>query len=134
MNELKDTVLDEFQYTSNDLLIRNKNILDSMTKMSDSCARISRTLVKAATHCGCISIIGVKQQTTEISGMDEMKHHMESQVKGELCDNCRDLLEKEMGRNLFYLAAICNALDLNLYDIIIGELERLKLLGKYSLR
>lgn len=134
MNELKNTVLDEFQYTSNDLLIRNRNILDSMTKMSDSCARISRTLVKAATHCGCINITGEKQQTSGVSNIDEMKHHMKSQVKGSLCDNCRDLLEKEMGRNLFYLAAICNALDLNLYDIIIGELDRLKLLGKYNLR
>ncbi|NLY19304.1 MAG: DUF1573 domain-containing protein [Clostridiaceae bacterium] len=134
VSENKNTVLDEFQRTSNELLIRNKNILDSMTKMTDSCARVSRTLVKAATHCGCIKIIGDKQQTSGISGMDEMKQHMKSQVKGSLCGNCRDLLEKEIGRNLFYLAAICNALDLNLYDILTSEMERVKLLGKYSLR
>ena len=44
VNDLKNTVLDEFQYTSNDFLIRNRSILDSMTKMNDSCARISKHL------------------------------------------------------------------------------------------
>jgi len=134
LNELKNTVLDDFQYISNELLVRNRSILDSMTKMSDSCARISRTLIKSATHCGCISICGEKQHVSGVSGIDEMKQRMKSQVKGELCDNCRDLLEKDMGRNLFYMAAICNALDLNLYDIVLGESDRLKLLGKYNLR
>ena len=134
MNKLKDTVLDEFQYISNEFLIRNRNILDSMTKMNDSCSRISRSLVKAATHCGCISICGEKQHASGVSGMDEMKHHIKPQVKGVLCENCRDFLEKDFGRNLFYMAAICNALDLNLYDILIGEMNRLRLLGKYNLR
>lgn len=134
MTELKDTVLDEFQYTSQELLIRNKSILDSMTKMNDSCARVSRTLVKAVTQCGCIKIIGEKQDIPCMTNMEEMKSHMQSQVDGTLCDNCRDLLEKDMGRTLFYLAAMCNTLDLNLYDIIIKELEHVKLLGKYSLR
>lgn len=134
MTELKDTVLDEFQYASQDLLIRNKSILDCMTKMHDSCARVSRTLVKAVTQCGCIQINGQKQEFSELADMEEMKEHMDSQVKGTLCENCRDFLEKEIGRNLFYLSAICNTLDLNLYDIIIKELDRLKLLGKYSLR
>lgn len=68
------------------------------------------------------------------STLEEMQAHMKTHVSGSLCENCRDLLEKDIGRNLFYLAAICNTLDLNLYDIIIKELKRLKLLGKYSLR
>jgi len=134
VTELKNTVLDELQYTSQDLLIRNKSILDSITKMTDSSSRISRTLVKAVTQCGCIKICGEKQEVPEMANLDELKAHMQSHVKGILCDNCRDLLEKDIGRNLFYLAAICNTLDLNLYDILIKELERLKLLGKYSLR
>lgn len=134
MTELKDTVLDEFQYTSQELLIRNKSILDSMTKMTDSCARISRTVAKAVTQCGCIEIHGKKQDIPEYTELEEIKNHMEPHIEGTLCDNCRDLLEKDIGRNLFYLASICNTLDLNLYDIMIKELERLKLLGKYSLR
>lgn len=135
MTDLKNSVLDEFQYTSQDLLIRNKSILDSMTKMNDSCARICRTLVKAVTQCGCIQIHGEKQEIPKLTDtLDEMQAHMKTHLSGSLCDNCRDMLEKDIGRNLFYLAAICNTLDLNLYDIIIKELKRLKLLGKYSLR
>lgn len=135
MTKLKNSVLDEFQYTSQELLIRNKSILDSMTKMTDSCARVSRTLVKAVTQCGCIRICGEKQEIPKLTHtLEEAQAHMKTHLKGTLCDNCRDLLEKDIGRNLFYLAAICNTLDLNLYDIIIKELKRLKLLGKYSLR
>ena len=102
VNDLKNTVLDEFQYTSNDFLIRNRSILDSMTKMNDSCARISRTLVKAATHCGCISIRGEKQQAPGVSGMDEMKHHIKSHIKeGNYVKTAVDSLERDIGRNLF---------------------------------
>ncbi len=135
MTKLKDTILDELQYTSQDLLIRNKSILDSTTKMLDSSARISRTLSKAATQCGCIKIYAEKQQIPKLTeNLEEMQSHMQTHIEGALCDNCRELLEKDIGRNLFYLSAICNTLDLNLYDIIIKELKRLKLLGKYSLR
>lgn len=134
VTELKDTVLDDFQYTSQDLLIRNKSILDLLTKMTDSSARIARTLAKAVTQCGCVRIYAKKQEFSDITNLDEMKNHMQSHIEDSLCENCRDLLEKDIGRNLFYLAAICNTLDLNLYDIIIKELKRLKLLGKYSLR
>jgi len=31
------------------------------------------------------------------------------------------------------MASICNTLDLNLYDIIIKEQERVKMLGQYNL-
>jgi len=135
VTSLKNTLLDEFQYSCQDLLIRNKSILDSTTKMTDSCARVSRTLAKAVTQCGCIRISGKKQEIPKLTDtLEEMQSHMQTHLEGSLCDNCRDLLEKDIGRNLFYLAAICNTLDLNLYDIIIKELKMLKLLGKYSLR
>ncbi|NLM27084.1 MAG: DUF1573 domain-containing protein [Clostridiaceae bacterium] len=131
---MKDTVLDDFQYTSQDLLIHNRSVLDLLTKITDSSARITRTLAKAVTQCGCVRIHAKKQEIPDISNLDEMKNHMHSHIENSLCENCRDLLEKDIGRNLFYLAAMCNTLDLNLYDVIIKELKRLKLLGKYSLR
>jgi len=134
LTELKDTVLDDFQYTSQDLLIHNRSILDLMTKITDSSARITRTIAKAVTQCGCVRIYAKKQEIPDIDDLEEMKNHMQSHIEDSLCENCRDLLEKDIGRNLFYLAAMCNTLDLNLYDIIIKELNRLKLLGKYSLR
>ena len=66
MTELKDTVLDDFQYTSQDLLIRNRSILDLLTKMTDSSARIG-SMAKAVTQCGCVRIYARKQEFPDIT-------------------------------------------------------------------
>lgn len=127
-------MVDEFQYTVNELLVRNKSIMDLLTKYQDSNARVNRAIVKAVTQCGCIKVHAKKQVFPESGDFEEIRDAMKTHLEGELCDNCRDFIEKDIGRNLFYLASICNALDLNLYDIIIKEHERIKVLGKYNLR
>lgn len=134
MNDVKDMVLDNFQYTVQELLVRNKSILDAITKFQDSNARINRSIVKAVTQCGCLKIDADKQHYPESMDFEEIKSSIKTHLEGNLCETCRDLLEKDIGRNLFYLASICNTLDLNLYDIIIKELERVKMLGQYNLR
>ena len=48
---------------------------------------------------------------------------MDSHLKGKLCPECRDILIQELGNYLFYMAALCNLLDLNLYDIMILEMK-----------
>lgn len=131
---MKDIIADEFQYTVRDLLVRNKSILDSLTKFQDSNARVNRAVVKSATQCGCIKINADKQNFSESDDFEEIKNALKTHVEGQLCDNCRDAIEREMGRNLFYLSSICNALDLNLYDILLKELDRVKMLGNYNLR
>ncbi len=127
-------LIDEFQYTVLDLLVRNKSIIDQITKFQDSNARINRDIVKAVTQCGCVKIHAKKQNYSTDNDVEEIKKSMKTHMDGKLCDNCRDLIEKAMGRNLFYLTSLCNTLDINLYDIIIKELDRLKMLGKYNLR
>ena len=131
---MKDIMIDEFQYMVQELLVRNKSIVDSITKYQDSNARVNRAIVKAVTQCGCIKIHAKKQNIPENGDFDEIKNSMKTHLEGKLCDNCRDQIEKDIGRNVFYLASICNALDLNLYDIMIKEYDRLKMLGKYNLR
>ncbi|TYQ16629.1 UNVERIFIED_CONTAM: hypothetical protein Cloal_3195 [Acetivibrio alkalicellulosi] len=131
---MKDIMIDQFQYTVGELLIRNKSILDLITKFQDSNARVNRGIVKAVTQCGCVKVNGKKQATLADADFDEIRKSMKTHLDGKLCDNCRDFIEKDIGRNLFYLASICNTLDLNLYDIIIKELDRVKMLGKYNLR
>lgn len=134
MKDIKDIMVDEFQYTVLDLLVRNKSIIDSITKFQDSNARVNRSIVKAVTQCGCLKINAKKQNFSEDGEFNEILDKMETHLEGKLCDNCRDIIEKEIGKNLFYLASICNTLDLNLYDIILKENERVKLLGKFNLR
>jgi hypothetical protein len=125
-------LVDEFQYTVQELLVRNKSIIDQLTKFQDSNARVNRAIVKAVTQCGCVKINAEKQSFPEDSNLEDIR--MGTHLEGKLCENCSDLVEKDIGRNLFYLASMCNTLDLNLYDIIIKELDRVKMLGKYNLR
>ncbi|HHW31292.1 MAG TPA: DUF1573 domain-containing protein [Clostridiaceae bacterium] len=131
---MKDMIMDEFQYSISELLNRNKSILDLITKFQDSNSRINRSIIKAVTHCGCLKINAKKQEFSENASLEEMKNLLSTHLEGSLCENCRDFIEKEIGRSMFYLASICNTLDLNLYDILIKEHENLKLLGKYNLR
>ena len=35
---------------------------------------------------------------------------------------------------MFYLASLCNALGLNLYDIYLKEYDKMNTLGKFTLR
>lgn len=131
---MKDIIVDDFQDTVQDLLVTNKSILDSLTKFQESNSRINRSIIKAVTQCGCIKVNARKQVFPEDGTFEEVRDSMNNHLEGKLCDNCRDAIEKEIGRNLFYLASISNNLDLNMYDMIIKELERIKLLGKYNLR
>lgn len=131
---MNDMVVDKFQYTVQELLVRNKSIIDQLTKFQDSNARINRAIVKAVTQCGCIQINAHKQPFNDEDVFEDISSSVENHLTGSLCDNCRDLIEKEIGSNLFYMASLCNTLDLNLYDIIIKELDRAKLLGKYNMR
>lgn len=131
---MKDMLVDEFQYTVQELLVRNKSIIDQLTKFQDSNARVNRAVVKAVTQCGCLKIHAEKHSFPEDSDLEDMRNTMDTHLEGKLCENCSDLIEKDIGRNLFYLASMCNTLDLNLYDIIIKELDRVKMLGKYNLR
>ncbi|PYG87981.1 hypothetical protein LY28_01691 [Ruminiclostridium sufflavum DSM 19573] len=131
---MKDMLIDDFQYTAQELLIRNKSILDLITKYQDSNSRVNRAIIKAVTQCGCMTISAHKQEIPDDASLDEMKTSVESHIEGLLCENCRDAIERDIGRNVFYLASICNALDLNLYDIILKENDRIRMLGKYNLR
>ncbi|WAM31042.1 nucleoside triphosphate pyrophosphohydrolase family protein [Caldicellulosiruptor naganoensis] len=131
---LKDIFIDDFQYVVDELLIRNKSILDSLTKFSESAARVNRSIIKSVTNCGCIRINAKKQEIPIDVSLKEAKKYLKTHVEGKLCENCRDLIEKEIGSTLFYLASICNTLDLNLYDIVLKEIERMRTLGEFNLR
>lgn len=130
---MNDMLIDEFQNTVQELLFRNKSIIDSITKFQDSNARVNRSIVKAVTQCGCIKIDAKKQDMPEDGDYEQVRNAMKTHVTGELCENCRDQIEKELGKNLYYMASICNTLDLNLYDVIIKEQDRVKMLGQYNL-
>lgn len=139
---MKDVIFDDFQNSVDESLFRHRTILDIMTKLQESEARINRAVAKAASNCGCINIDTKKKKRPDNSNdsddlekdIETIKNYMDSQLKGTLCENCRDIIQDEIGNNLFYLAALCNFLDLNLYDILLKEYDKIGTLGKYTLR
>ena len=131
---MKDVIFDNFQNSVDECLLRHRSLLDIMTKLQESQGRINRALAKSVTNCGCIEIDATKQQMPKDDDIDSFKNHLNTHLDGTLCDNCRDVLEREMGNNLFYLTSLCNLLDLNLYDILLKEYDKINTLGKYTFR
>lgn len=134
---MKDIIFDNFQNAVNDSLLRHKSILDIITKLQESDSRINRAVVKSVTNCGCVKVNAQKQTLPDEKGSDNiesLEDCLKTHIEGELCNNCRDVIEREIGNHLFYLASLCNTLDLNLYDILLKEYDRIGTLGKYSLR
>lgn len=131
---MQNILIDDFQNTVGESLIRHKSVIDIMTKLSESNSRINRALAKSVTNCGCIKILAEKQKVPNDISLEEVSEHLSYQIGGKICDNCREVLEKEIGMNLYYLAALCDALDISMFDVLLQEDERIKTLGKFSMR
>jgi hypothetical protein len=131
---LKDLICDEFQNVVGELLIRHRSILDILSKLSESNCRVNRAVVKSVTTCGCLSVEATKIQLPEqINSFEELKQYMDSHLKGQLCPNCEEVVYNELGKLLFYTAALCNALDINLYDAFIKEYKKANTLGIFNM-
>lgn len=131
---MKDILYQDFQNTVSDLLARHKSLLDIMTKLQESAGRVNRAVAKAVTSCGCIELHATKQEVPDGISLEEIKHYMKSHMEGTLCENCRDIIEKELGNHLFYLAALANTLQISLYDTLLKEEDYLTALGKFHLK
>lgn len=133
---MKDVIFDDFQNAVDECLLRHRSLLDIMTKLQESEGRINRAVAKSVTNCGCIKIEATKQTLSQDDNIDidSLRKHLNTHLEGHICDNCRDVLEREVGNNLFYLTSLCNLLDLNLYDILLKEYDKINTLGKYTFR
>ncbi len=131
---MKDLICDEFQNIVGDLLIRHHSICDILSKLSESSCRVNRALSKSVTECGCISVEANKIQVPEeIDSIEELKGYLDSHLRGELCTRCEDVITNELGRLFFYSAALCNTLDLNMYDVFIKEYKKVSALGIFNM-
>ncbi|KUO77089.1 MAG: hypothetical protein APF77_23640 [Clostridia bacterium BRH_c25] len=130
---MKDLLYDHFQDSVGELLVRHKSILDILTKYQESQSRVNRAVVKAVTSCGCIEINSKKQSYDDEVTLKDLKNYMDTHLSGGLCSNCREVIEKELGNNLFYVAALCNVLDVSMYDVLLKEYEKMHTLGIYNM-
>lgn len=135
---MKDVIFDDFQNVVAESLVRHRSIIDIVSKLQESEARINRAIAKSITCCGCVEIDAKKQAIPDDlpsdATLEDLNRFMGNHIKGELCPTCREVLEKEIGNNLFYLASFCNALDLNMYDIFLKEYNSINMLGKYHMK
>jgi len=129
---MKDLLCDQFQVTVGECLVRHRSVLDIMAKLQEANARVNRAITKSVTSCGCISIVAEKQRVPTDVPLEQLKEHFQTHLSGKLCDHCREIIEAELGNSLFYLAALCNVFDLNLYDIILKEQKKLSALGIFN--
>ncbi|MBW9154688.1 DUF1573 domain-containing protein [Clostridium estertheticum] len=133
---MKDCIFDNFQNSVDESLLRHRSVLDVITKLQESDARVNRAVAKSVTNCGCIKLeeknIYTPPNIDDLNLDPPAASH--SPVQGALCENCREVLEKELGNNLFYITSLCNILGLNLYDILLKEYDKISTLGKYTMR
>ena len=128
-----DDVCVDFQERVSKTLVRHKSILDIMSKMDIYNARINRAVAKSVTNCGCISIDAKKQQFVGESYKD-LPDSLDNHLRGEICEQCKEVLDLEMGNYLFYITALCDTVGLNLNEVIKHEYDRNKTLGLFNLR
>ena len=132
---MKDLICDEFQNTVANLLIRHHSVLDVVSKLSEATCRVNRSVVKSVTDCGCVSIQAQKIQLPDnIESINELKSYLDNHLRGQLCPQCEDVITSELGKLLFYTAALCNTVNINLYDVFIKEHKEAEALGVYNMR
>jgi hypothetical protein len=131
---MKDNeVVGEFQEMVSEVLIRHRSILDCLSKYQESTARVNRSVIKTVTDCGCITINANKKQYPAMDSLKECGKLMDSHIKGKMCEHCREVIAEELGKHLFYLAALCNILDYKLEDLFDLEYNRISTLGHFLL-
>ena len=127
----KSELFEQFQNLVGETLIRHKSILDVLSKSQEANARVNRAVAKAVTSCGCLEVNASKQKIPENISLYDLRSHMEDHLSGSLCEHCTETVEAELGRQFYYLAALCNALGLNLHEIVMKEHKRVSALGVF---
>jgi predicted house-cleaning noncanonical NTP pyrophosphatase (MazG superfamily) len=132
VKEMKESICKEFEQTVLEYLIRHQSILDLLSKTQETNARINRAVTKAVTQCGCIEVNAKKAPITQATSVESMKTLISSQLTGELCEHCQEMIEQELGKNLFYLTGLCNTLGLSLEDVLDKENKKVKTLRQFN--
>lgn len=123
-----------FQTSVEQHLIRHKSILDCLSKLQEASSRANRAITKAVTCCGCLEVRAKRQAVPEDIPISDIAKYMNTHLIGSPCPDCRDAIETELGRVLFYVAAIAATLGLDLEEIMEKEYRRTSTLGVFNFR
>ncbi len=128
-----EQLTEDFQNKVKSLLIRHQSILDILSKGQEASARVNRAVVKSVTNCGCVGVDAHKKPIPEDATFFDLKALLDSQVDGKICDNCRDIIMTEIGKQFFYIAALANTLNISLSEVITKEQNKLATLTIFNL-
>ncbi|PKM87248.1 MAG: DUF1573 domain-containing protein [Firmicutes bacterium HGW-Firmicutes-12] len=124
---------ENFQQTVSSYLLRHQSILDLLSKMMVTTGCVNRAITKSVTSCGCLKIHAKKRPLPPDADLKDCKDFFSSHLEGQLCENCRDIIINEMGKNLFYFAALCSTLDINLQEVLDQENDKVTTLGHFNM-
>lgn len=125
--------LQSFQEQVSELLLRHRSLLDILSKTSQTNAAVIRSVTKAVTECGCIELHATKQHFDAEIDLQQAKEITLQHIQGELCENCLDAITNQLGRNLFYLSALCNSLGIDMDKVVEHESQKCSTLGLFNL-
>jgi hypothetical protein len=125
--------LKDFQDQVSDLLLRHRSLLDVLSKLQQSSAAMSRSVIKATTECGCIEVNASKQPYSPEMSLEDAKKHLGTHMHGNLCENCKEIVESEIGKHLFYISALSNLLDIDLEQVVENESKKCATLGFFNM-
>lgn len=135
VSNLNTTITEEFQCTVKENDYFNKNILEQLAKLQEVAAKLNKNIVRACTYCGCIEINANNKlySYNDDINLDMIKLLDPHHISGMLCEDCKDLIEKNIGSCLYYLACISNSFDLNLNEVLLKEMDKINILGKFNI-
>ncbi|BBH23970.1 hypothetical protein Back11_53150 [Paenibacillus baekrokdamisoli] len=125
--------LEQFQQQVSELLLRHRSLLDVLSKYGQSGASVNRAVAKSVTECGCIELNARKQEYADDFNLEQAKTKLHHHISGDLCEHCRDAIQSELGRNLFYMSAMCNLLGIQLENVVANESDKCSTLGLFNL-
>lgn len=124
---------EDFQHNVSEYLLRHQSILDLLSKTLETTGRVNRAITKSVTSCGCLKIHADKEPIPENANLEDFKHLFSSHLEGQLCEHCRDVILKEMGKNLFYITALCHTLGISLQEVLEKENDKVTTLGRFNM-
>ena len=130
MSELQ---CNDFQETVSNYLMLHQSILDLLSKSQEASSRVNRAITKSVTSCGCLKINAEKKPLPREANLSDLKNLFPSHLEGQLCDNCKEIIVHEMGKNLFYFTALCNTLGISLQDVLEQENDKVATLGRFNM-
>lgn len=130
---MNDKCCYQFQDAVNEYLVRHRSVFDILTKYQEATARVNRAYAKAVTECGCVTITAKRQEIPPEANFRDLKQYMSDHTSGQPCDQCREVIAKEMGGSMFYLAALCNLSGITIRDVMEQERKNMTTLGVFYL-